>query len=159
MIFVTVGTQLPFDRIVRAVDGWMLEHPGQNGFAQIGHSAFRPMALSWRESLGHREYEIMFRAADVIVAHAGIGSLLSAIRHRKRLLLVPRSAALGEHRNDHQRETAARIRQNGWAEVVEDERELVARLNHVAAIPIARSGSEDRLPGLIAELRGWIHDC
>lgn len=157
MIFVTVGTQLPFDRIVRAVDGWILEHPGQRGFAQIGTTSFRPMALTWRAALGHREYEIMFRAADVIVAHAGIGSLLSAIRHRKRLLLMPRSAALGEHRNDHQRATAARIRENGWATVVEDERELVQRLENVSSIPIARGATEDRLPRLIEELRGWIH--
>lgn len=156
MIFVTVGTQLPFDRLVRSVDQWLLERPQQRGFAQIGASSFRPLALSWRASIGPREYEVFVRAADVVVAHAGIGSLLSAIRHNKRLLLLPRSEALGEHRNDHQRATAERIRAQGWAAVADDERDLVARLDDWRSIPIAHADSR-RLPGLIDELRGWIH--
>ncbi len=37
MIFVTVGEQLPFDRLVRAVDEWAAAS-GKEVFAQIGNS-------------------------------------------------------------------------------------------------------------------------
>ncbi|MCY3002601.1 MAG: glycosyltransferase [Planctomycetota bacterium] len=157
MIFVTVGTQLPFDRLVRAVDSWLLVRPGERGFAQVGKSELRPLALTARPSLSPREYEAMCRASDLIVAHAGIGSLLSAIRHRKRLIVMARSAAHGEHRNDHQRATAERIRASGWAAVAEDEFDLRRWLDARDSIPVATGSGSDRLSSLVHELRSWIH--
>ena len=35
MIFATVGTQLPFDRLIAAVDRWAGTRPGREVFAQI----------------------------------------------------------------------------------------------------------------------------
>lgn len=157
MIFVTVGTQLPFDRLVRTVDAWLLARPEERGFAQVGNSELRPLALTARPSLTPREYEAMCRASDVIVAHAGIGSLLSAIRHRKRLIVMARSAAHGEHRNDHQRATAERIRASGWAVVAEDEFDLRRWLDARDSLPVATGSSQDRLSSLVHELRSWIH--
>ena len=40
MIFVTVGSQLPFDRLVRAVDDWAAGNGGAAAFAQIGASSY-----------------------------------------------------------------------------------------------------------------------
>jgi len=36
VIFVTVGTQLPFDRLIRGVDLWAAEHPDIPVFGQTG---------------------------------------------------------------------------------------------------------------------------
>ena len=47
-------------------------------------------------------------AAAAIVAHAGMGTILTALETGKRLLVMPRRAALGEHRNDHQLATVSR---------------------------------------------------
>ena len=46
------------------------------------------------------EFEAVLREASVIVAHAGIGTVLKAYKYRKPIILVPRQAAFGEHRND-----------------------------------------------------------
>ncbi|MEO1552252.1 MAG: glycosyltransferase, partial [Pseudomonadota bacterium] len=48
-------------------------------------------------------------AARVVVAHAGVGTILSAKRFGKPLVLLPRRVALGEHRNDHQMATAQAV--------------------------------------------------
>lgn len=37
MIFVTVGHQTPFDRLIRLVDRWAEENMRHDLFAQIGH--------------------------------------------------------------------------------------------------------------------------
>ncbi len=42
MIFATVGTQLPFDRLIRALDGWAASNGGVEVFAQIGRGEYEP---------------------------------------------------------------------------------------------------------------------
>ena len=106
MIFVTVGTQLPFDRLVAAVDRWAAAHPGRRVLAQVGPSALRPAHIEYQAFLSPAECRERMLAADAIVAHAGMGTILGALEMGRPLLVMPRRAALGEHRNDHQLATA-----------------------------------------------------
>lgn len=106
MIFATVGTQLPFDRLIQALDLWKDEHPGEEVHAQIGPSTTAPRNLQYRQFMLPSEVEQFTRECRLVVAHAGMGSVLTALRFRKPIVLVPRKAALLEHRNDHQMATA-----------------------------------------------------
>ena len=45
MILVTVGTQGPFDRLVKTVDQWAQQHPEWPCFAQIGPSEYDPQGM------------------------------------------------------------------------------------------------------------------
>jgi UDP-N-acetylglucosamine transferase subunit ALG13 len=107
MIFVTVGTQLPFDRLVQAVDDWAGRHPDEEVFAQIGPArAWSPRHMQHARFLPPAQADGLMKRADVIVAHAGMGSVLNAMALQRPIVIVPRRAALGEHRNDHQVATA-----------------------------------------------------
>ena len=44
----------------------------------------------------------MVQNADVIISHAGAGSIINALRNRKPLIIVPRLVEYGEHTNSHQ---------------------------------------------------------
>jgi UDP-N-acetylglucosamine transferase subunit ALG13 len=55
------------------------------------------------------------READVVVAHAGVGTALAAFEVGKCPLLVPRRLALGEHVDDHQTEVAGELGGRGLA--------------------------------------------
>jgi UDP-N-acetylglucosamine transferase subunit ALG13 len=57
------------------------------------------------------------RAADVVVAHAGGGSAIAALGAGRRPILVPRVAAFGDFRNDHQQQIAAMLAERGLAAV------------------------------------------
>lgn len=141
MIFLTVGTQLPFDRLVRAVDDWAAMRPGVRIVAQIGREAWRPEHLEWSEELGPAEFEVMLRAADLVVAHAGMGTVLRCRDLGKPLVVVPRVAALGEHRNDHQLATARRLVELGLATVARNEIDLRDLLSTRASLaPASRTG-------------------
>ena len=124
MIFVTVGTDLPFDRLVRAVDDWAGRRGRQDIFAQIGASRWTPSHLPHRNFLPPDEFTQRFAEARVIVAHAGMGTILSALRWEKPILVMPRRAALGEQRNDHQLATARHLSELGRVSVAMDESEL-----------------------------------
>lgn len=112
MIFLTVGTQLPFDRLVAAVDAWCAARKRSDVFGQIsdpGFTGYKPKHFEWVADLDPAEFDARFRAASHVVAHAGMGTIISALGQSKPLLIMPRRAHLDEHRNDHQFATAQRI--------------------------------------------------
>ena len=156
MIFLTVGTQLPFDRLVRAVDEWAGAHPGQPVVAQVGRTGCRPRNMQWSATLSPAEFEVMLRAAEVVVAHAGMGTALAARHHGKRLLVLPRVAALGEQRNDHQLATARELSRAGLATVADDAGDLVSRLDGWRLLPLATCPERGSLGRLVGSLRTFI---
>ena len=54
-------------------------------------------------------------AADVVIAHAGVGAALEALDGGRRPLLVPRLQRHGEHVDDHQLEVARELGARGLA--------------------------------------------
>ncbi|MDG5466843.1 glycosyltransferase [Deltaproteobacteria bacterium IMCC39524] len=106
MIFVTVGTQLPFDRLIRAVDEWSGKNPEQKVYAQISDGKYQPNNFPATKFLTPDKYRKIMLETKILVAHAGTGSILTAIEYGLPVILMPRKASLGEHRNEHQLATA-----------------------------------------------------
>jgi UDP-N-acetylglucosamine transferase subunit ALG13 len=135
VILLTVGSQLPFCRLVRAVDEWCAASGRTDVIAQIGNpgaNGYRPKHLKASEFIAPGEFDALFARADLVIAHAGMGSIISALRNAKPIVIMPRRASLGEHRNEHQQATAARFagRQNVY--VADDETVLAATLQRAA---------------------------
>jgi len=124
VIFLTVGTQLPFDRLVRAADAWAGDNPTSEIFAQIGHGAYRPRHMRWAAFLPPELFRDRLSSARLVVSHAGIGNLLLALEARKPIVLMPRRADLNEHRNDHQLATVKWLPQLPGVKIVQDAAEL-----------------------------------
>jgi UDP-N-acetylglucosamine transferase subunit ALG13 len=131
MIFVTVGTQLPFDRLIRTIDRWASARPYADAFAQIGPAQYRPHHMPWAEFLDAEECRRKTEQADVVVAHAGMGSILTALEYGRPILVMPRLSALGEHRNDHQLDTAKKLLAQGRIFVAFDENQLLEKLEYL----------------------------
>lgn len=125
MIFVTVGSQMPFDRLIVAMDKWAASLPIQlDVFAQTGASEYRPQTMRFRQSLTPEEYTKAVRACTLMVAHAGMGSVLTAMEIGRPLVLLPRRGALRETRDDHQVETAKWLLHHANVFVAMDEKAL-----------------------------------
>ena len=129
MIFVTVGGNTPFDRLIEAVDGWAAEHPEVELTAQIGPGSYKPQHMPWVAFLDPSEFQETARRADLMVSHAGMGTILSATDVGVPLLVLPRKAALNETRNDHQMATVGHLKDRGLFHVADDESELGAKLD------------------------------
>lgn len=128
MIFVTVGTQLPFDRLIAAVDGWCCQGR-EEVIAQVGPTKRRYRNLTQKEFLSATEFDDYFDRADLVIAHAGMGSILTALTYGKPIIVMPRKASLGEHRNDHQLATARKLSKKLGVTVAWDEGELLGFLS------------------------------
>lgn len=157
MIFVTVGTQLPFDRLIDALDRWAERNPQVRVIAQIGRGAKRPRFIEWREELSPVEFDVMMAAADLVVAHAGMGTILRAQAEDKPLVVVPRRAELGEHRNDHQLATVKYLTQADLITAAEDELRLMELLDERAAVTPPRCASKERLDSLVKGLAEFLN--
>ena len=123
MIYVTVGTQLPFDRLVTIVEEWAAAN-GVPMVAQVGPSK---LSFTWADArpfFSPQEAHIHLSKADLVVGHAGMGTILSALELGRPLIIFPRKFALGEHRNDHQMATARKFVGYPGVNVAFDEIEL-----------------------------------
>lgn len=128
MILLTVGTQLPFDRLVRLVDDLAVDL-GHAVFAQIGAGSYKPRNMKYAAFLRPAEFDELIREAPFLISHAGIGSLLAAQRHHKPIVLFPRRAELNEHRNDHQLATVRALDGGVGVYVARTEAELRLQLS------------------------------
>ncbi len=114
----------PFDRLIRAMDAWAAANPGREMLAQIGDGGFEPAHMPWVRRLERRDYLAAVARARLVVAHAGMGTVITAAEHGKPVVLLPRRWHFGEHNNDHQADTAAWLRTRPGIRVAEAEDEL-----------------------------------
>lgn len=127
-VLVTVGTDLPFDRLVKAIDKWAPLHPDFEIFAQVGRANYLPKNIPFSDFIEPPEFKKRFKEADFVISHAGMGTILSSLSYQKRLIVLPRISALGEHRNEHQLATAKHLKSLNKINVASDEQELLEML-------------------------------
>lgn len=161
MIFVTVGTQLPFDRLIRAVDAWCSVGERGEVFGQIarpGPEGYAPQHFEWQEFLDPNEFRERFSSATMVIAHAGMGSIISALSMGKPIVIMPRKASLGEHRNDHQAGTALRFSTRAGIFVAPDENSFgAAALSALEAVSTSGPGARPEPdPRLVDCIRQFI---
>ncbi|MGJ8583660.1 MAG: glycosyltransferase [Marinosulfonomonas sp.] len=133
MIFVSVGTQLPFNRLIKAMDTWSAETDScERVVAQVGAlgpNDYRPKNIQWTEKMTPEVFSQHVEAARLVISHAGMGSIITALSSGKQIIIMPRHADLGEHRNDHQMTTVAKLRTRSGIYAVDGETDLPGTLN------------------------------
>lgn len=156
MIFLTLGTQLPFNRLVESVDkiAPALDEPV---FGQIGRGSYSPINFEYIESLNPPDFNARFEAARVIIGHAGIGTVLAGFKLQKPLILMARRASLGEHRNDHQIATAAQISRFRGVYIAESSEDIYKILTRTNLDVMERQSSPART-NIIEYLRSEIFE-
>ena len=95
MIFCTIGTQAPFDRFVKIIDE-VAAHLDEEIIAQVYKSEYVAQNIRTVEFLPPDEFNKLFSKARLIVAHAGMGTIISAMRQHKPIIIFPRIAAEDE---------------------------------------------------------------
>jgi UDP-N-acetylglucosamine transferase subunit ALG13 len=156
VIFVTVGSSMAFDRLVRAVDEWAGLHGRTDVFAQIGQSDYQPKHIKVAQFMDPPEFRELVRSANLIVAHAGMGSIITALELGKPIVVMPRREHLGETRSDHQVATARHFERQPNIIVAYDETELPAKIDRAETLPLTNQGLPGASPRLISTVRDFI---
>lgn len=134
MIFVSAGTQFPFDRLIEMVDS-LADETGEEIVAQAIPDKYEPRNFSLLGIIPQHEYADLVSKCDLVVAHAGMGIIITAMRLGKPIIVLPRLASMGEHRNEHQTSTAQHLQQMGYVTVIsglDDLREYAADRGRIA---------------------------
>jgi UDP-N-acetylglucosamine transferase subunit ALG13 len=137
-VVVTLGTMedYEFPRLVERVHA--LLPSGAEVLWQLGCTRVPGLAIEAHASLPEKALRQAIAAADLVIAHAGCGSALTAMEAGQMPLLVPRRAIRGENVDDHQVELAAELTRRGLAVVREVEELDRAALLEAAAGRVLR---------------------
>jgi beta-1,4-N-acetylglucosaminyltransferase len=134
MILVTVGSSANgFDRVVRIVDELKREGKIKDKvLAQTGNGSYRPKNIEkiFKFKSWNKINEIN-KKTNMVISHAGAGTIMTALRHNKPLICVPRIKELGEHTDNHQLEIAGTLEKEGKILVAKNKDGLVECIRKV----------------------------
>jgi UDP-N-acetylglucosamine transferase subunit ALG13 len=136
-VVVSLGTfrAYGFERLVKR----LLEilPPDADVLWQTGDTDVSGLGIVGHHAIPERELSQAIAEADVLVAHAGVGTALAALELGKLPILVPRRLSHGEHVDDHQTQIATELSGRGLALSVEADDLTLDHLLAAAATRVA----------------------
>lgn len=118
-VIVTLGSErFPFNRAIAALLDVLpneCKTVWQTGYTDT-LAVSRGLAQNWFPA---EQLYAHVRASDLVVTHAGVGSVLACLKSGKVPVVIPRLASRGEHTDDHQLELARRLGETGLVAVAD----------------------------------------
>lgn len=154
MIFVAVGNcYWNFERLIKEMDRIAGEIE-EEVVIQIGYTDYKPENARYFKFTTNEEINELYENVRVIVAHAGVGTIVKALHHKKPIIVVPRRYKFGEHYDDHQVEIAHAMEKDERIKIMWDTKDLKGALNDVNVDFSA--DSEDK--PLVIALRDYVNN-
>ncbi|MFA5930730.1 MAG: glycosyltransferase [archaeon] len=126
-IFSIIGSTYPLDRLTKELD-LLAEDKKYKIIAQIGESSYLPKNITYKKFFDSEEIKQKMKWADVIVSHAGAGSIIDLLTANKKFVLFPRLKKFGEAVDDHQIELCKAFGKKYGIKYTENEKELIELL-------------------------------
>lgn len=120
MVLVLLGTQKQqFTRILELTeDAKILKD--EEIIVQAGNTIYKSDRLKILDFISLEQYEELIRKTDLLICHGGVGTIFSALKAKKKILVVPRLKKYGEHINDHQLEICQMLENMGYLNYYKD---------------------------------------
>ena len=157
VIFVVTGTQAPFDRLLSIIDKWAINQDTYSVIAQTANSEVNFKNMTCFDYLEPDVFNEYFHNADVIIGHAGMGTIINALENKKKLVVFPRLVKYNEHRNDHQYHTAFGFEKLGLINVAYNEKDLFRYLNNIIDISVKRKINQNAEKQLLEKISNFIN--
>ncbi len=122
MILVTLGTQdKSFERLLDAVqkaidDGYINEKV----VVQAGYTTYESKDMEIFDFIPRDKFEELIEECDILITHAGVGSILSGLNNNKKVIAAPRLSKYKEHINDHQLQIVEKFKRLGYILPLDD---------------------------------------
>jgi len=106
LIFVVLGThELPFIRLLDEVERVKAQGLIEDEIiVQSGHTKYESKHMTIKPFFTPDQMDILYQQADLIISHAGTGSVISGLKKEKKVIVAPRLKKFAEHNDDHQLE-------------------------------------------------------
>jgi UDP-N-acetylglucosamine--N-acetylmuramyl-(pentapeptide) pyrophosphoryl-undecaprenol N-acetylglucosamine transferase len=151
VIFATCGSShLPFERMMQA----LVALPADELYVQHG-PASPPACATATPYLSFGEMLEQIERADVVVSHAGVGSIMCALRAGHVPVIFPRLKRYAETVDDHQAELARALAERGTAVVAWSPEDLAQAVRSIPPRAVARTLAAEGLSAAVrAAVRG-----
>lgn len=133
MTLVILGTQdKSFDRLLRMVEK-EIKNNNLKGevIVQAGQTKFKSKYMKIFDLIPITKFNKLIKEADLVITHGGVGSIIQALKHNKKVIAVPRLARYKEHENDHQIQIVEEFTRNGYILSAKNTKELNKALEDV----------------------------
>lgn len=117
MILVTLGTQ--DKKFYRLLD--MIQKEIDNGkikdeiIVQAGYSSdYKSDDMKIIDLIPIDEFDELVKKCDILITHGGVGSIITGLKHHKKIIAVPRLKKYKEHTNDHQIQIVDAFAKDGY---------------------------------------------
>lgn len=133
MTLVILGTQdKSFDRLLRMVEK-EIKNSNLKGevIVQAGQTKFKSKYMKIFDLIPITKFNKLIKEADLVITHGGVGSIIQALKHNKKVIAVPRLARYKEHENDHQIQIVEEFTRNGYILSAKNTKELNKALEDV----------------------------
>lgn len=104
MILVTLGTQdKSFHRLLEAIEKQIkLGNIQEEVIVQAGNTEFHSQKMKILDFIPYEEFDDLIEKCDLLITHGGVGSIITGLKHQKKVIAAPRLKKYKEHGNDHQ---------------------------------------------------------
>lgn len=102
--------------------------------AQSGYSSYEPINYQTFDFKPEGEMSNIIKESDILITHAGVGTITTALQLRKKVVVMPRLKQYGEHVDDHQIEIAEAYYQKGYIALANNKEKLVDILKNIKNI-------------------------
>lgn len=140
MILVLLGThELQFHRLLEEVEKCIdMGIISEEVIVQAGNTKFKTDKMEILDYLSYNQLDDLIKNAQFIICHGGTGSIISSVRNRKKVIVVPRLKKYNEHNDDHQMEIIKILKEKGYIEVCLENDclgEVISRIDEFTPIP------------------------
>ena len=115
LIFVTVGTQIPFDRLLKSVEKQIeLGNIKEKVIVQAGVTNFKSDKMEIVGFIPMNEFKKIIEDAKIIICHGGVGTITDGLKNNKVIIACPRLERFDEAKNDHQKQIVENFGNSGF---------------------------------------------
>ena len=133
MTLVILGTQdKEFTRLLKMVEDEIKKGRIHGDvIVQAGQTKYKSNYMKIFDLIPNTKFNRLIKESDLIITHGGVGSIISALKHNKKVIAVPRLSKYGEHVNDHQLEIVEEFTRLGYIKSATNKRELTKALEEI----------------------------
>lgn len=115
LIFVTLGTQdKEFTRLLKILDKEIQKGLIKDVVVQAGFTKYKSKRMKIFDYVSKEDFNKYMSECDLLITHAGVGSIFTALKYNKKVMAMPRLSKYHEHTNDHQKDIIKEFTKQGY---------------------------------------------
>ena len=156
MIFVTLGTNdKQFTRLLDACEKAIEEKAiADRVVVQAGFTKYESKNMEIFDYMDRDQFSTFMNSADLVITHGGVGTIMTALKERKKILAAARLSEYHEHVNDHQIQLLTSFEKEGYLIYMHDLSDIKPYLEKVKSIEPKMYQSNQEY--FVNEIKNWI---